>query len=82
VRLARSPNRRAPRLKGLLLGRASATVPDRAVTTVTVHLRARGSRLLRRYRTLLIRIHLDTAVGDPTIAAAGAYLTRLRAPAS
>jgi RTX calcium-binding nonapeptide repeat (4 copies) len=82
VRLARSPNRRAPRLKGLLLGRASATVPDRAVTTVTVYLSARGSHLLRRYRTLLIRIHLDTAVGDPTIAAAGAYLTRLRAPAS
>jgi Ca2+-binding RTX toxin-like protein len=80
VRLARSPSGRRPGLKGLLLGRASATFPNRAVTTLTVHLGDRGSRLLRRYRTLLIRIHLDTAVDDPTIAASGAYLTRLRAP--
>jgi hypothetical protein len=82
VRLARSPSRRLPRLKGLLLGRASATIPNRAVTTLTVHLTDRGSRLLRRYRALLIRIHLNTRLDDPRIAAAGAYLTRLRAPAS
>ena len=82
VRLARSPDRRRPALKALLLGQTEATIPNRTVTTLTVHLTDRGSRLLRRYRTLLIRIHLDTAVGDPTIAAAGAYLTRLRAPAS
>jgi hypothetical protein len=82
VRLARSPSRRLPHLKGLLLGRASATIPNRAVTTLTVHLTDRGSRLLRRYRALLIRIHLNTRVDDPRIAAAGAYLTRLRAPAS
>ena len=82
VRLARSPSRRVPRLKGLLLGRAGATVPTRGVTTLTVHLSARGSRLLRRYRTLLVRIELNTRVDDPRIAAAGAYLTRLRAPAA
>jgi hypothetical protein len=80
VRLARSPSRRLPRLEGLLLGRASATIPSGAITTLTVHLTERGSRLLRRYRVLLIRIHLDTRVDDPTIRAAGAYLTRLRAP--
>jgi hypothetical protein len=82
VRLARSPSRRLPGLKGLLLGRASATIPTRAVTTLTVYLSDRGSRLLRRYRKLLIRIRLDTRVNDPRFAAAGAYLTRLRAPAS
>jgi hypothetical protein len=82
VRLARSPSRRRPRLKGLLLGRASATVPTHAVTTLTVHLNDRGSRLLRHYGDLLIRIHLNTRVDDPRIAAAGAYLTRLRAPVS
>jgi hypothetical protein len=78
VRLARSPSRRRPRLEGLLLGRASASVPTQAVTTLTVHLNDRGSRLLRRYGDLLIRIHLNTRVDDPRIAAAGAYLTRLR----
>jgi hemolysin type calcium-binding protein len=82
VRLARSPSRGLPRLKGLLLGRTSATIPNRAITTLTVHLTDRGSRLLRRYRELLIRITLDTRVDDPRIAAAGAYLTRLRAPVS
>jgi RTX calcium-binding nonapeptide repeat (4 copies) len=82
VRLARSPSRRLPGLKGLLLGRASATIPGGAITTLTVHLTDRGSRLLRRYRALLIRIHLNTRVDDPTIAAEGAYLTRLRAPPS
>jgi Ca2+-binding RTX toxin-like protein len=82
VRLARSPSRRLPRLKGLLLGRANATIPNRAVTTLTVHLSDRGSRLLRRYRGLVIRIHLDTRLDDPRFRAAGEYLTRLRAPAS
>jgi RTX calcium-binding nonapeptide repeat (4 copies) len=82
VRLARSPSRRLPRLKGLLLGRTTATIPNRAVATLTVHLTDRGGRLLRRYRALLIRIHLNTRLDDPRIAAGGAYLTRLRAPAS
>jgi Ca2+-binding RTX toxin-like protein len=82
VRLARSPSHRLPHLKGLLLGRATATIPNRAVTTLTVHLTDRGSRLLRRHRALLIRIHLNTRLDAPRIAAAGAYLTRLRAPAS
>lgn len=80
--LARSPSPSRPRLKGLLLGRVSATIPTGAVTTLTVHLSDRGSRLLRRYRTLLVRILLNTRVDDPRIAAAGAYLTRLRAPGS
>jgi Ca2+-binding RTX toxin-like protein len=80
VRLARSPTRRLPHLKGLLLGRATATIPNRVVTTLTAHLNDRGSRLLGRHRSLLIRIHLNTRLDDPTIAAAGAYLTRLRAP--
>jgi RTX calcium-binding nonapeptide repeat (4 copies) len=80
VRLARSPRRRLPHLEGALLGRATATIPARAVTTLTVRLNGRGSRLLRRYRSLLIRINLNLAVGDPRTAAAGAYLTRLRAP--
>jgi hypothetical protein len=80
VRLARSPSRRQPALKGLLLGRTGATIPNRTVTTLTVHLTDRGSRLLRRYRALLIRIHLNTRLDEPRIAAAGAYVTRLRAP--
>ena len=80
VRLARSPSRRHPTLRGLLLGRTEATIPNRAVTTLTVHLSDRGSRLLRRYRALLIRIQLNTRLDDPRIAAGGAYLTRLRAP--
>jgi hypothetical protein len=47
-----------------------------------VHLSDRGGRLLRRYRALLIRIHLKIVRSDdPNIRAAGAYLTRLRAPA-
>lgn len=80
VRLARSPSRRRPHLKGLLLGRVSATTPYRAITTLTVHLTDRGSRLLRRYRALLIRIRLNTRQDEPGIAAEGAYLTHLRAP--
>jgi hypothetical protein len=80
VRLARSPSRRRPHLKGLLLGRTSATIPNRAITTLTVNLTDRGSRLLRRYRALLIRIHLNIR-DEHGIAAEGAYLTRLRAPA-
>jgi hypothetical protein len=80
ARLARSPTRRRPGLKGLLLGRTEATIPNRTVTTLTVDLNDRGSRLLRRYRALLIRIELNTRVGEPRIAATGAYLTRLRAP--
>jgi hypothetical protein len=82
VRLARSPNRRRPGLKWLPLGRAEATIPNRAVTTTTVYLNDRGSRLLRRYRSLLIRIRLDTRLEDPRSAVWSAYLTRLRAPAS
>jgi hypothetical protein len=80
VRLARSPSRRLPGLKGLLLGRASATIPNRAVTRLTVHLTDRGSRLLRRYRALLIRIQLTFPMDDPRQTVAGSYLTRLRAP--
>jgi RTX calcium-binding nonapeptide repeat (4 copies) len=79
VRLARSPSRRQPALRGLLLGRTEATIPNRTVTTLTVHLTDRGSRLLRRYRALLIRIQLNTRLDDPRVAAGGAYLTRLRA---
>ena len=85
VRLARSPNRRRPHLKGLLLGRVSATIPNRAITTLTVHLTDRGSRLLRRYGALLVRIHLNIRQefeNLPPITGEGAYLTRLRAPGS
>jgi RTX calcium-binding nonapeptide repeat (4 copies) len=82
VRLARSPSRRRPDLKGLLLGRASAEIPFRALTTLTVQLSSRGSRLLRRHRSLLIRISLTNFIpSDPKFRAAGAYLTRLCAPA-
>jgi hypothetical protein len=80
VRLARSPSRRVPHLNGLLLGRATALIPNRAVTTLTVHLSDRGGRLLRRYRSLLIRISLMKVSPDDPIGPAGAYLTRLRAP--
>ena len=83
ARLARAPSRRLPHLKGLLLGYASATIPYRAVTTLTVHLSGRGSRLLRRHRSLLIRISLKKVIpDDPRVSEgpAGAYLTRLRAP--
>jgi hypothetical protein len=84
VRLARSPNRRQPRLRGLLLGRASATLPSSilpnvTVPTLTVRLSERGSRLLGRYRTLLIRIRLNVS-SDSMGDGSGAYLTRLRAP--
>ena len=80
VRLARSPDRRLPRLKGLLLGRASATIPWGTGAAVTLSLSDRGSRLLRRYRTLLIRVYLYNL----TVAgfSAPSYLTRLRAPGS
>jgi hypothetical protein len=82
VRLARSPSRRLPRLKGLLLGRASATIPNRGVTTLTVHLSDRGTRLLRRHRALLVRISLKIVRSDePRFPHEGGYLTRLRAPA-
>ena len=82
VRLARSPSRRLPRLKGLLLARASATIPTGGLTTLTARLSRRGSRILRRHRTLLIRIQLNIVQSnDPRIRLAGAYLTRLRAPA-
>jgi hypothetical protein len=82
VALARSPSRNQPRLKGLLVGGTSTTIPQRTVTTLTVHLSGRGSRLLRRYGTLLIRIQLDiVSPNDPRSRAAGSYLTRLRAPA-
>jgi hypothetical protein len=84
VRLARAPDRRRPRLKGLLLGRASGTLPsavlpDAVPTTLTVRLSERGSRLLRRYRSLLIRIGLNVST-DSAGGNWGAYLTRLRAP--
>jgi RTX calcium-binding nonapeptide repeat (4 copies) len=84
VRLARSPSRRRPQLKGLLLGRVTETVPNRTVLTLTAYLSDRGVRLLRRYRALLIRISLKkVSPDDPRVAEgpAGAYLTRLRAPA-
>ena len=83
ARLARSPNRRRPDLVGSLLGRASATIPFNGLTTLMVQLSARGSRLLRRYRSLLIRLSLTNVIPDePRFRAAdpGAYLTRLRAP--
>ena len=82
LRLLRSPSRRLPRLKGLLLAQASAEVPFYGLATVTAHLSRRGSRILRRYPTLLVRIQLDiTPSNDPTARMEGAYLTRLRAPA-
>jgi Ca2+-binding RTX toxin-like protein len=81
VRLARSPDRRLPRLKGLLLGRASATIPWGTGVAVTVSLSDRGSRLLRRYRNLLIRIQLNAST-VPGQTASPSYLTRLRAPES
>jgi hypothetical protein len=82
ARLGRSPSRRRPNLEGLLLGRASVAIPFRGITTLTVQLSARGSRLLRRYRSLLVRISLTNVIPDqPRFRAAGAYLTRLRAPA-
>jgi hypothetical protein len=80
VRLARSPDRRLPRLKGLLLGRASATIPWGTGAAVTVSLSDRGSRLLRRYRTLFIRVSLTNFAFPGS--SAPSYLTRLRAPRS
>lgn len=80
VRLARSPDPRLPRLKGLLLGRASATIPWGTGTAITAILSDRGSRLLRRYRTLFIRVSL-TDLGVPG-SSGPSYLTRLRAPRS
>jgi hypothetical protein len=84
VRLARSPDRRRPRLKGLRLGRAGATLPSAirpgvTVPPLTVRLSDRGSRLLRRHGTLLIRIRLN-APSDGGTGLWGAYLTRLRVP--
>jgi len=79
VRLARSPNHRRPGLKGMLLGRAEATIPGGADTTLTVNLSDRGSRLLRRYRDLLIRIQLAFPMDDPRQTLTSGYLTRLRA---
>jgi RTX calcium-binding nonapeptide repeat (4 copies) len=85
ARLARSPDRRRPGLKGLLLAHASARLPsailpDVTIPTLTMHLSKRGSRLLRRHRSLLIRIRLN-APPDSGSGLWGAYLTRLRAPA-
>jgi hypothetical protein len=81
VRLARAPGRGLPHPSGLLLGRVSATISQRAVSTLTVHLSRRGSRLLRRHSSLLVRIELDIdRSDDPRVAAGGAYLTRLRVP--
>lgn len=85
VRLARSPDRRRPGLKGLLLAHASARLPSAilpgvTIPTLTMHLSKRGSRLLRRHLTLLIRIRLN-APSDSLSGLWGAYLTRLRAPA-
>jgi hypothetical protein len=51
------------------------------VTTLTVYLSDRGSRLVRRYRALLIRVRLTFALGDdPRSIYSGAYLTVVRAP--
>jgi Ca2+-binding RTX toxin-like protein len=79
VRLARSPTRRLPRLKGLLLASARATTSSGGRIALTAHLSERGGRLLRRYRSLLVRISL-TGTGALS-EGGGAYLTRLRAPA-
>jgi hypothetical protein len=81
ARIARSPSRRAPGLKALDLGEADATIPSHGLTTLTLRLSDQGSLLLRRYRRLLIRIHLKIVRSDAQgFIAEGAYLTRLRAP--
>jgi Ca2+-binding RTX toxin-like protein len=81
VRIARSPDRRLPRLKGLLLGRAEASIPHGTGVAVTVSLSDRGRRLLGRYRSLFIRIHLNDST-VPGTSRSASYLTRLRAPGS
>lgn len=80
VMLARSPTRRRPTLRGLVLGRAEATIPGAGVTTLTVHLGDRGGHLLRRYGDLLIRVQLTFPADDPRRSLTSGYLTRLRAP--
>jgi Ca2+-binding RTX toxin-like protein len=81
VRLARSPDPRRLGLKGLALAsaRGSATFNNRI--TLTASLSERGSALLRRYRSLLIRIGLSTTGPLSATGGSGSYLTRLRTPA-
>jgi hypothetical protein len=82
VRIARSPDPRRPRLKGLLLGSASGSATFNNRISLTARLSERGSGLLRRYRSLLIRIGLITTGALSATSGEGSYLTRLRAPAS
>jgi Ca2+-binding RTX toxin-like protein len=81
VRLARSPDSRRPGLKGLALGSASGSATFNNRITLTASLSERGSALLRRYRSLLVRIGLITSGELSATEGSGSYLTRLRAPA-
>jgi hemolysin type calcium-binding protein len=81
VRLARSPDPRRPGLKGLVLGSASGSATLNNRITLTANLSERGSVLLRRYRSLLVRIGLSTTGALSATGGSGWYLTRLRAPA-
>ena len=81
VKLARSPDRHRPGLKGLLLGSESGSTLFHERISLTVHLSEDGSALLRRYRSLLVRIGLTTTGALSATSGSGSYLTRLRAPA-
>jgi Ca2+-binding RTX toxin-like protein len=81
VRLARSPDPRRPGLKGLALGSARGSATFNQRITLTASLSERGSALLRRYRSLIIRIGLSTTGALSATVGSGSYLTRLRAPA-
>lgn len=81
VRIARSPDPRRPGLKGLALGSASGSAAFNERITLTASLSEQGSALLRRYRSLLIRIGLSTTGPLSATGGSGWYLTRLRAPA-
>jgi Ca2+-binding RTX toxin-like protein len=81
VRLARSPDPRRPGLKGLTLGSASGSATFNERISLTASLSEKGSALLRRYRSLLIRIGLSTTGPLSATGGSGSYLTRLRAPA-
>jgi hypothetical protein len=81
ARLARSPDPRRPGLKGLALGSASGSATFNNRITLTASLSEQGSALLRRYRSLLIRIGLSTTGPLSATAGSGSYLTRLRTPA-
>jgi hypothetical protein len=81
VRLARSPDPFRPGLKGLALGSASGSATLNNRITLTASLSEQGSALLRRYRSLLIRIGLSTTGALSATEGSGSYLTHLRAPA-